>query len=86
MNRDQIANQLKTLIAPYVEDRSVFETLSETSELVNHLHINSLHLIDIILDVESTFDIEVTADEADRLRTIGSVLDLIESKQSRAVA
>lgn len=86
MNRDQIANQLKTLIAPYVEDRSVFETLSETSELVNHLHINSLHLIDIILDVEATFDIEVTADEADRLRTIGSVLDLIESKQSRAVA
>jgi acyl carrier protein len=86
MNRDQIVTQLKTLIAPYVEDRSVFETLSETSELVNHLHINSLHLIDIVLDVESTFDIEITADEADNLRTIGSVLDLIEGKRSRAVA
>lgn len=86
MKRDQIVNQLKTLIAPYIEDKSALETLSETSELVNHLHINSLHLIDIVLDVESTFDIEINAEEADNLRTIGSVLDLIEGKQSRAVA
>jgi acyl carrier protein len=86
MNREQIISQLKTLIMPYVEDRSALDTLSESSELVNHLHINSLHLIDIVLDVEAAFDIEITADEADKLSTIGSVLDLIEGKRNRAVA
>jgi acyl carrier protein len=43
-------------------------------------------LIDIVLDVEAAFDIEITADEADKLSTIGSVLDLIEGKRNRAVA
>ena len=85
MNREHIVDQLKTLIAPYVEDKAAIETLSETSELVNHLHVNSLHLIDVVMDVEAAFDIEISADEADGLRTVGSVLDLIERKRSRVV-
>ncbi len=82
MTRDEIVAQLKPLILPYVEDKAALETLTEASELTNHLHINSLHLIDIVLDVESTFDVEITADEADKLTTIGAVLDLIQKKQS----
>lgn len=86
MNREQIKSELESLIGRYVEDPAVFQTLSEASELVNHLHINSLHLVDIVLDVESAFDIEISPEEADQLRTVGSVLDLIEVKQNRAVA
>ena len=86
MTRDQIAAKLKSIIAPFVEDREAIESLSEASELVNHLHINSLHLVDVVLDVESEFDIEITPEEADKLRTIGSVLDLIEGKRRLAVA
>jgi acyl carrier protein len=41
-----------------------------------------MHLIDIVLDVEAAFDIEITADEADKLATIGAVLDLIQAKTS----
>lgn len=81
MTREQIIAQLKTLIVPYVPDQGSLDTLTESSELVAHLHINSLHLIDVVLDVEAAFDIEITADEADRLLTIGAVLDLIERKR-----
>lgn len=86
MNREQIKSQLQLVIGRYVEDRGAIEALSEASELVNHLHINSLHLVDIVLDVESAFDIEISPEEADQLQTVGSVLDLIEAKQNRAVA
>lgn len=81
MTREQIIAQLKTLIVPYVPDQGSLDMLTESSELVAHLHINSLHLIDVVLDVEAAFDIEITADEADRLLTIGAVLDLIERKR-----
>jgi acyl carrier protein len=81
MTRDQIIAQLKTLILPYVPDQSALDTLNESSELIAHLHINSLHLIDVVLDVEAAFDIEISADEADKLSTIGAVLDLIERKR-----
>lgn len=80
MTRAEIAERLRGIIAPYVQDQSVLSDLAETSELIAHLHINSMHLIDIVLDVESAFDIEITADEADKLTTIGAALDLIEGK------
>lgn len=80
MNRQDIVAKLKQLITPYVEDKSAVNSLTESSELIAHLHINSLHLIDIVLDVESEFDIEITSEEADKLVTIGAVLDLIEQK------
>jgi acyl carrier protein len=80
MTRVEISTRLKTLIAPYVQDQDALSDLTETSELIAHLHINSMHLIDIVLDVEQAFDIEVTADEADKLNNIGAVLDLIEGK------
>lgn len=86
MNREQIKSRLEPLIGRYVEDQDAIQALSESSELINHLHINSLHLVDIVLDVESAFDIEISPEEADQLRTVGSVLDLIEVKQNRAVA
>jgi acyl carrier protein len=84
MTRAEIASRLRALIAPYVQDQSVLSDLAETSELIAHLHINSMHLIDIVLDVEAAFDIEITADEADKLITIGAVLDLIQGKKSAA--
>lgn len=82
MTRVDIATRLRGIIAPYVQDQSVLSDLAETSELIAHLHINSMHLIDIVLDVETAFDIEITADEADKLTTIGAALDLIEGKTS----
>ncbi len=80
MNRTAIADKLKQLIVPYVEDPSLLTNLSEDAKLVEHLHINSMHLIDIVLDVEDAFDIEISETEADNLTRVGSVLDLIEGK------
>lgn len=82
MTRSEITTRLRDIIKPYVQDQSVLPSLTESSELTTHLHINSMHLIDIVLDVEAAFDIEISADEADKLTTIGAALDLIERKAS----
>lgn len=83
MERQAIAAKLKEIILPYVEDQNALTDLNEESELVNHLHINSMHLIDVVLDVEDAFDIEVSETEADQLTRVGAVLDLIEAKLAR---
>lgn len=82
MTRSEITTRLRDIITPYVQEPSALTGLTEASELIAHLHINSMHLIDIVLDVEAAFDIEISADEADKLTTISAALDLIESKTS----
>jgi acyl carrier protein len=79
MERQIVADKLTSLIRPYVEDKSSLDSLTEESTL-GELNINSLHLMDIVIDVEDAFDIEISGDEADELNRVGSALDLILRK------
>jgi acyl carrier protein len=50
------------------------------TNLLNDLKINSARLVDIILDLEDTFNIRVEDSEADNINTVGDSVKLILSK------
>ncbi len=80
MNRDSILTKMKELIQPYVGDNSAFESMNENSDLVNDLKINSAHIVDIVLDIESEFDIMIDDQSINDMVSVGSSIDVIESK------
>jgi acyl carrier protein len=80
MNREEIIPQLKNLIQPYVKNLEAFETLSENTDFINDLKINSANLIDVILDIEEKFDIEIDNDSMEKMMDVKSALDIIETK------
>lgn len=80
MNREEIIPQLKNLILPYVKNIEAFETLSEKTDFINDLKINSANLIDVILDIEEKFDIEIDNDSMEKMMDVKSALDIIETK------
>lgn len=86
MEREQIALKLTELVRPYVTDHALLGALTDDSSLRDDLHINSLHLIDIVLDVEQAFDIEIRAEETDNLNRIGHALAFIDQKLRDKVA
>ena len=51
----------------------------ETS-ILDDLKINSARLVDIVLDFEDVFDIEVDDDDADNVATVGDGVNLILAK------
>ena len=51
----------------------------ETS-ILDDLKVNSARLVDIVLDFEDAFDIEVEDDDADKVRTVGDCVNLILAK------
>ena len=80
MNREEIIPQLKNLILPYVKNLEAFETLSEKTDFINDLKINSANLVDVILDIEEKFDIEIDNDSMEKMMDVKSALDIIETK------
>jgi acyl carrier protein len=80
MTRDQINDKLKTIIKPYINDAEAFENISEDSDLLKDLKINSAHLIDVILDTEEAFDIEIDDASMEKMFTVKDSLDIIDSK------
>ena len=80
MNNEILISELKTIIKPYVQDQIAFENISDSTDFVKDLKINSANLIDIILDVESKFNIIVDDESIEKMLTVGAAVDLITRK------
>ncbi len=80
MTRDELLAKVKEIIKPYVGDNEAYDQMTEESDLINDLKINSAHVVDIVLDMESEFDIVIDDDAINQLTTVASSMDLIQSK------
>lgn len=80
MNRDSIKKELLEIINPYIDEKELTTDISESSDLINDLNINSAHMVDIVLDIEEKFDIVIEDDFIGNMDTVGDVLDIISKK------
>lgn len=80
MNKEEIIDQLKTIIKPYINNQEAFENLTETTDFITDLQINSANLVDVILDIEEKYNIEIDTVSMERMINVKSAIDIIETK------
>ena len=80
MKKEDIINRLKSIVRPYSRNEEAFDNLSENTDFINDLKINSANLVDIILDIEEAFDINIDNDAMQRMLNVKSALEIVESK------
>ena len=84
MDRTTILSELKKVLAPYTENKEMLDGISEETDLIRDLKINSANLVDIIIDAESKYNIEIDFDSADRMYKVGSCIDVIVEKMNQS--
>jgi len=52
--------------------------MTADTDMLRDLQINSAHLVDIILDMEEEFDIEIDDTTAEKMLTVGEAIDITE--------
>lgn len=82
MEKEVLITALKKIVKPYIQDEEAFENLSENTDFIKDLKINSANLVDVILDVEDEFDIIVDNDSMEKMLTVKAALEIIETKLS----
>lgn len=80
MKKEDIIEQLKQIVKPYIQNQSAFENLSTETNFISDLEINSAHLVDVILDVEDKFDIRIENEEMEQMTSVGASLEIIQKK------
>lgn len=80
MTSEQIAEKLKTIMKQYLEEEIDLSTITMETDLIQDLKINSMHIVDIILDLEDEFDIEITDDDAEQMLTVGKSIEIIQQQ------
>ncbi|MFW5908394.1 MAG: phosphopantetheine-binding protein, partial [Desulfosalsimonas sp.] len=56
------------------------ENVTMDTSILDDLKVNSARLVDIIIQFEDTFDIEIEDDDADNIRTIGDAVNYIADR------
>lgn len=82
MEKEVLITALKKIVKPYIQDEDAFENLSENTDFIKDLKINSANLVDVILDVEDKFDIIVDNESMEKMLTVKAALEIIETKLS----
>lgn len=80
MNNQEMIDVLKRIVTPYVQDQEAFEQLSEDTNFIDDLKINSANLVDVILDVEDEFDIEIEDQQMEEMLTVKAAISIITEK------
>jgi acyl carrier protein len=82
MDKKETIEKLKNIVKPYIKNQEAFENLSESTDFITDLQINSANLVDIILDIEEEFDIIIDNQSMERMLDIKSAMEIIETKVS----
>jgi len=80
MTRTEILNELIKVISPYTTNKEQLANIDEQTDLIKDLKINSANLVDIIIDAEAKYDIEIDYDSADKMVNVGTCIDVISEK------
>ena len=80
MEKEILIKKLKEIVKPYVQDQTAFEQLTEETNFINDLKVNSANLIDIVLDVEDMFDIEIDNESMEQMLSVKQALEIIQKK------
>ena len=82
MTNEVLIEKLKGIVKPYVKNEEGFNNLGENTDFLNDLKINSANLIDVILDIETEFDIIIDNDSMEKMLTVKAAMEIITAKLS----
>jgi len=82
MTKEEIIVKLTTIVKPYVQNEEGFKNMNEETDFIKDLEINSANLVDIILDVEDEFKIEIDNDSMEQMLSVKATVAIIQEKMN----
>ncbi|WP_310560627.1 acyl carrier protein [Flavobacterium sp.] len=82
MDKKETIEKLKTIVKPYIKSQEAFDNLTESTDFITDLQINSANLVDVILDIEEEFDIIIDNESMERMVNVKAAMEIIETKLS----
>jgi len=82
MTNEALIEKLKGIVKPYIKNQEGFNNLNETTDFLNDLKINSANLVDVILDIETEFDILIDNDSMEKMLNVKAAMEIITTKLS----
>ena len=80
MTEKELIETIKKIVKHYVQREEGLKEFSKETKFIKDLEINSANLVDVILDVEDEFDIEIDNDSMEGMRSVGDAIEIVKKK------
>ena len=80
MDQTEVFDRVVKILTPYVKNQEALQSASLTTHILDDLKVNSARLVDVVLEFEDVFNIEIDDDDVDKVETVGNAVTLIEAK------
>jgi acyl carrier protein len=81
MEHQETFEKVIGIIKPFVKNTDKLSGANESTRLLEDLGVNSARLVDIVLAFEDEFDIAIDDEAADRVRTLGDAVTVIQEQK-----
>jgi len=80
MKKEVLIKAIQEIVSPYTQDKTALQNISEDTDFITDLQINSANLVDIVLDIEEKFGIEIDNDSMAKMLNVKAAIEIIEIK------
>jgi acyl carrier protein len=80
MNQVEAFEKVVKILTPHVKNQAALEAVADDTNILEDLKVNSARLVDVVLEFEEQFDIEIPDEDVDDVNTVGDCVRLILEK------
>lgn len=80
---DSLFNEVKEIIRKYAFDKKLVDEATEQSRIIADMKINSARIVDIVLDIEEKYGIDVDDKSIQKIHTLGDAVAVVKEKNSK---
>ena len=82
MDRLMLLEELKTMMGEYLHEGGKLKLakIDEHSDFLKDINMDSIDMVDVIINVENKYGIEIKNETIPKLNTVGKCLDIIQQK------
>lgn len=75
MTKQEILARIQTILADQLSIDK--ETVELSANIIEDLNADSLDIVELVMSLESEFDMAIMDEEAERIRTVGDAVDFV---------
>jgi acyl carrier protein len=77
MDRKAALGEVVGILKPFVKNQAALASIHEGMSILRDLKVNSARFVEVVARIEERFDVKVSDDDIDRVRTVGDVVTLV---------
>lgn len=84
MEQKEVFEKVVAILRPFAKNKEALAHVAPEMSIQKDLKVNSARLVDIVLEIEEIFGIQVKDEDAEKVRTVGDAVSLILGQKANA--